>query len=152
MKIYFAQDQLLTPPVKRAAFSDRTAYLMAEMSRLAYFKFEGSNNIQGLFQLVSKFVDDEDKVKELQEKISRYVISNSETEAKAVLEEILEAKGFKFVEAFNNKDTDAQAFICQQPKQKTLILSFRGTEKTLKDIKADIKARLHEEPFGDKKS
>ena len=34
--------ELLKPPVGRAAYSDRTAWLMAEMSRLAYLKFEGT--------------------------------------------------------------------------------------------------------------
>ena len=41
MKIdYFNFRELLTPPIKRAAYSDRTAWLMAEMSRLAYSQFE----------------------------------------------------------------------------------------------------------------
>ncbi len=35
---YFANEALLDSPTKRAAYSDRTSYLMAEMSRLAYFK------------------------------------------------------------------------------------------------------------------
>lgn len=37
---YFCHKDLLDPPVRRAAYSDRTAWLMAEMSRLAYSKFE----------------------------------------------------------------------------------------------------------------
>ena len=40
--MYFENEILLTPPVKRVAYSDRSALLMAEMSRLAYFKFKGS--------------------------------------------------------------------------------------------------------------
>ncbi len=40
MKKYFQHKELLAPPVRRAAYSDRTAWLMAEMSRLAYVKFE----------------------------------------------------------------------------------------------------------------
>jgi len=39
-KKYFEYDELLTPPVKRAAYSDRTAWLMAKMSKLAYLSFE----------------------------------------------------------------------------------------------------------------
>jgi len=38
--MYFEYERLLEPPVARAAYSDRTAWLMAEMSRLAYAKFE----------------------------------------------------------------------------------------------------------------
>ena len=37
---YFQYDKLLLPPIKRAAYSDRTSWLMAEMSRLAYSEFE----------------------------------------------------------------------------------------------------------------
>jgi len=36
----FKYKELLSPPILRAAYSDRTAWLMAEMSKLAYFKFE----------------------------------------------------------------------------------------------------------------
>lgn len=38
--MYFKYHELLAPPILRAAYSDRTAWLMAEMSRLAYIKFE----------------------------------------------------------------------------------------------------------------
>lgn len=37
---YFDQPQLLKTPIYRAAYSDRTAWIMAECSRLAYKKFE----------------------------------------------------------------------------------------------------------------
>lgn len=37
---YFKFTELLAPPIKRAAYSDRMAWLMAEMSRLAYLLFE----------------------------------------------------------------------------------------------------------------
>jgi len=44
---YFAKEALLESPVKRAAYSDRTSYLMAEMSRLAYFRFQKAGNLGG---------------------------------------------------------------------------------------------------------
>lgn len=37
---YFGYKELLLPPVHRAAYSDRMAWLMAEMSKLAYLQFE----------------------------------------------------------------------------------------------------------------
>ena len=42
--MYFKYTDLLDPPVFRAAYSDRTAWVMAEMSRLAYIKFEDSKS------------------------------------------------------------------------------------------------------------
>jgi len=44
---YFANEALLESPAKRAAYSDRTNYLMAEMSRLAYFRFQKAGNMGG---------------------------------------------------------------------------------------------------------
>jgi len=40
---YFEYEQLLDPPIKRAAYSDRTAWLMAKMSKLAYLSFENDD-------------------------------------------------------------------------------------------------------------
>lgn len=61
---YFKHKELLNPPVARAAYSDRTAWLMAEMARLAYVKFEaGAQRLRELseglaeaaFELVRTF-------------------------------------------------------------------------------------------------
>lgn len=59
--MYFQHKDLLAPPIKRAAYSDRTAWLLAEASRLAYLKFEEDTTelTQGLkkggFTLVDTF-------------------------------------------------------------------------------------------------
>lgn len=37
---YFNHKELLTPPIRRTAYSDRTGWLLAEMSRLAYLVFK----------------------------------------------------------------------------------------------------------------
>ena len=67
METYFDHKELLKIPVARAAYSDRTAWLMAEMSNLAYIPFEKSdtemqNLISGLkdggFDLVETFNSD----------------------------------------------------------------------------------------------
>ena len=44
MQKYFQHQNLLVPPVARAAYSDRTAWILAECSRLAYLKFEKDPN------------------------------------------------------------------------------------------------------------
>lgn len=47
---YFkAQSNLLTPPIHRAAYSDRTAWIMASMAHLAYDRFEDSRIARKLF-------------------------------------------------------------------------------------------------------
>jgi len=55
--MYFDNKSLLKPPVSRAAYSDRTAWLMAEMARLAYFKFEGSIDIDDVAATLTKESD-----------------------------------------------------------------------------------------------
>lgn len=40
----FKYKELLSPPIRRAAYSDRTAWLMAVMSQLAYLLFENSTD------------------------------------------------------------------------------------------------------------
>lgn len=40
MDQFFSDQRLLFPPVARAAYSDRTAWIMAECSPVAYVSFE----------------------------------------------------------------------------------------------------------------
>lgn len=152
MSNYFAYDKLLKPPVKRAAFSDRTAYLMAELSRLAYFRFEGGTNLDELLKMAADFIPDREKLVVFQNLIKNTVVTNSALEAENILREILAAKGFDLVGTFNNVSTDAQGFLCKQSEQKVAILVFRGTEKTLKDIKANVKATLKTVAYGTDKT
>lgn len=42
---YFTDNNLLAPPMERPAYSDRMAYVLAEMSALAYWKFEGTGGV-----------------------------------------------------------------------------------------------------------
>ena len=139
---YFANEALMTPPTKRAAYSDRTSYLMAEMSRLAYFKFEGGNNVDEIITQVRELTPKGQGRATLEAMIKAVVSSSSPEQGRAILSDILAQKGFTLIETFCNHDTDAQAFLCVCHKRQMAILAFRGTEPNLKDIKADIKARL----------
>jgi len=49
---YFVHKDLILPPVKRAAYSDRTAWMLAEISRAAYIMFE--NNKDELVTVLKK--------------------------------------------------------------------------------------------------
>lgn len=150
MQNYFANQALLESPTKRAAYSDRTSYLMAEMSRLAYFKFEGGNNVSEIIEQVRELLPKSQKLTALEALIKSRVSNSSEAESKAILSDILVQHGFSLVETFCDSGTDAQAFLCIRPSQGIAILAFRGTEPSLKDIKADIKARLVTAKIGDK--
>ena len=142
MRDYFEHEALLESPTKRAAYSDRTSYLMAEMSRLAYFKFEGGSNIDELITQVRALLPASQKLAALEALIKSQITSSSAAESRAILSEILEQRGFSLLKIFCDPGTDAQAFLCTRESQGIAILAFRGTEPSLKDIKADIRARL----------
>lgn len=55
-KSYFrANELLLNPPIKRAAYSDRTAWVMASMAQLVYERFEEGGKAKKLLQIKLKF-------------------------------------------------------------------------------------------------
>lgn len=151
MNNYFANTDLLKVPSNRAAFSDRAAWFMAEMSRLAYFRFEGGNNIDAILDQVRELFPDSGKVKQLEPLLRAQITGSSQTDAKAALSVILkDAGGFQLVETFVDEGTDAQGFMCHHPERKMVVLAFRGTEPNLKDIKADMKAKLATVEDGDR--
>lgn len=142
MKNYFANKSLLQMPVKRAAYSDRTSYIMAEMSRLAYFKFEGGNHVDDIIEQLKSLLPPSEKRAALEAQIKSRILTADESESRAIFSKILEDSGFTLVETFNDPGTDAQAFLCLSKSQGIAILAFRGTEKNFKDIKTDVMAQL----------
>ena len=115
MRNYFTETNLLRPPANRAAFSDRTEYLMAEMSRLAYFKFEGGNNISEMVEKVEELFPDHKNLITVVALIKSQGIFANEEDSRGVLAEILEQKEFFLVETFSDLGTGAQAFLCTKP-------------------------------------
>lgn len=144
MDNYFSNTGLLKTPGKRAAYSDRTAYLMAEMSRLAYFRFEGGSNIAEILESVKALLPENANLLAVTAIIKSSMVPTSSTVGRKLLGEILKPHGFEVVQVFNDSQTGAQAFICKHTEEKFAVLSFRGTELSLKDIKADVKAKLQE--------
>ena len=140
---HFDAPELLSPPVKRAAYSDRTAWLMAEMSRLAYDKFEGGRSLASLAGDLAKFANDKKKLVVLLNKYlenSNISVDNARQE---LVEQLAKAK-FSLVNIYNMQGT--QAFLAKldadEGAERMLILAFRGTEAELADVKADLKADL----------
>ncbi|MCJ9430625.1 lipase family protein [Kordiimonas marina] len=142
MEPYFAHTDLLDPPTRRAAYSDRTSYLMAEMSRLAYFRFEGGSNIKDILEEAKQFVPDEEKWQALAALIENHIPRSGPEEGKRLLDGILQERGFALVDTFDEPATGAQAFLCASDSREMAVLAFRGTEATLKDIKTDVRAQL----------
>jgi triacylglycerol lipase len=147
---YFTETTLLRPPTERAAFSDRQAYVCAELSRLAYFRFEGGHTVDEVIAAAKAVLGDDSRVAILEAQIRAILPTapNAAAEGKAALKAILNAASFNLVDTFSESGT--QAFVASKTikldsgASKTIaFLVFRGTEpKDFRDIKADINASL----------
>ncbi len=157
MTAYFDAKDLLAAPTERAAFSDRQAYVCAELSKLAYFKFEGGHTLEEVLTLVKNILENDARLAVLEQQL-RVVLSNSPStadEAEEALKKILSEVDFTLVKTFSNQGT--QAFFCTRKIKldsgidKTIaFLVFRGTEpKDFRDIKTDVNAALKLTKVGD---
>ena len=128
-----------------------------ELSKLAYFKFEGGHICDQVFEIIKDTTDnDDEKLQRLKKKL-RVLFSNTPTsseEAKEALAKILKAAGFVLIETFSRGGT--QAFFCKREieseggrRKTTAFLVYRGTEKDFRDIKTDISAKLEQVNMGD---
>lgn len=110
--------QILPPPLRRAAYSDRTAFVMASMAKLAYDEFELAGNKGSGSQ------EDKKKFEDFKAKLT--------------------SGGFELLQTFDSEETDTQAFLAKNSEY--AVLAFRGTS-SIKDIVTDakaIKARMSE--------
>ncbi len=151
----FSDRLLLEIPTKRAAWSDRTVLLMAEMSKLAYYQFETDTAGNVIPQA------DLDVVLERLISSGGEAVSDSPTDAQEAdelpalpedavrLKDDLVKAGFELVGLFSHGRTDTQAFLAISTSdsgsdirpfgdEQVAILSFRGT-KTVKDWLNNVK-------------
>jgi triacylglycerol lipase len=132
---YFENKNLLGIPVKRAAFSDRTCYVMIELARLAYLKFEDdSAELEkaleaGGFKLVSIFSDKESE--------AQAFLCTSQSTGIAVL-------SFRGTESDKLKDiqTDIRAELTEAEFQGKQCLVHSGYWQQFSSIKENIAEAL----------
>lgn len=150
----FDYPPLLSAPVRRAAYSDRTSWLMASMSELAYWQFEGGEDYEKvILDLVlavrgktGRNKSRDEAVTDVRKRIKSYLamMGQSEDASRKALEQCLEEAGFVLDETFNNGGS--QGFLCHRQGNADTrgmrILAFRGTEQNFKDFKTDLKAHL----------
>lgn len=157
MTTYFSEEKLLSPPTERAAFSDRQAYVCAELSKLAYFKFEGGHTLDQAIAIAKEILGDDKRLAVLEQQL-RVVLSDAPStaaEGEAALGKILKGAEFDLVKTFSIEGT--QAFFCTRKiklksgtEKAMAFLVFRGTEpKDFQDIKSDVRAALKEYKIGD---
>ncbi len=150
--------KMMVVPTSRAAYSDRTAWLMCEMSALAYLPFDGDSslakeikNITGVIKFACKVKKAEQmaaKISALEDSLMKYIDHKTghgergKTAGEKLLETGLGVGGFSLAQIFNCDDT--QGFLATREADKVAALAFRGTQcNSWKDIKTDLKVRFH---------
>lgn len=136
----FASQELLRPPIARAAYSDRTAWLLAEMSQLAYEKFESSAELLDALGEKLAALNDPIRIKdEVANFVKAWLVPSGA--GLKTLKSSLAIAEFELAETFNSKGT--QAFLAKRDKDRIAVLAFRGTEMNFDDIMTDLDARFY---------
>ena len=125
-------------PTYRQAYSDRTAWLMACLSELAYLRFNplfsSGNQKEWFLENISKLIDDGRKASLL--KLMNSVAYNAEEE-RSILEGSLYSLRLELSATFDRGGT--QAILVSG--EGFIVLAFRGTEAmSVRDIKSDVRA------------
>jgi len=124
-------------PAYRQAYSDRSAWLMACLSELAYLRFNPLfvNDAQEELARVIEKILEEKKASKVLKVID--MINYDPEEEKRRLEKELSFLGMTLIKTFDSNGT--QAILVEN--ENLVALAFRGTEATsVKDIKADTNA------------
>ena len=137
---YFTDKQLLSPPLTRPAYSDRMAYILAEMSDLAYYQFEGQSGVvdDAVTQVLSLDLTKDANVRNFLDQFSAELMSGRRL-GLTFLKDILGNSGFLLLDVINVGET--QGLVCKRitkGESPYLVLAFRGTEKKVHDWLTDV--------------
>ncbi|MGJ8653810.1 MAG: lipase family protein [Opitutaceae bacterium] len=150
MSNYFDRpEHLRALPKLRAAYSDRTSWLLAEMSRLVYEKLpieDSEVSIVEAILIASRSIDPKKALK----KIVKDLVVIKESGDNRV-QRNLAAIDFELVDGFASNGTEGflAKFAPTESQKGFRVLAFRGTEvSSFKDIKTDIKVNLTSAPKG----
>ena len=138
---YFTEAALLSPPLTRPAYSDRMAYVLAEMSDLAYYQFEGQRGFvdDAVENAMSLDLTDDTNVREFLEKFSTELMSGRRLQLGS-MKKVLSNSGFSLLDVIDINET--QGFACKRTAENEppyVVLAFRGTEKKISDWLTDAR-------------
>jgi len=138
---YFTDENLLRPPLTRPAYSDRMAYVLAEMAELAYYQFEGQGGVidDAVDKALSLNLTEADDVRAFLDCFSVELMSGRRL-SRNFLERILRESGFCLLDVISVDET--QGFVCKRAtvgEPPYLVLAFRGTEKKVSDWLTDVR-------------
>ncbi|MCY4399182.1 MAG: lipase family protein [Gemmatimonadetes bacterium] len=133
---YLSRSELLRPPLRRPAYSDRMAYVLAEMSDLAYCQFESPSFLEEA-GATALDIQTPDEMTEFLGGFAANLLGRERALGKDFLRQVLEGKGFALLDVLDIADT--QGFVCKRDKgtEPYLVIAFRGTEKKVSDWLTD---------------
>jgi len=140
---YFSDTALIKkPPVKRAAYSDRTAWLLAEISRLVYEPLPCEESSAGLIAAIRNAVEKGEEDSALEALITR--ARSQGIHPDNVVVETLKKGKFELLDSFAESGTEAMLVKLKPDGDFSgmMILVFRGTQPNIRDVLTDIKADL----------
>ena len=140
----------MSVPVKRAAYSDRTAWIMAILAELAYIPFdeESEQTILSLAAELAKLTA-QDKIAERLTEFQKILaginpVPGTETGKNERLKAALKVGGFELAgDVLHKPETDTQGFVayrCDDKGTGMAVICFRGT-KQIKDWMTNVDIR-----------
>ncbi|WP_320008049.1 lipase family protein [Maridesulfovibrio sp.] len=151
--MFFKHGQLMdAPPIKRAAYSDRTAWIMAELSRLVYERLPNEQQLDELLERLIGAIRGDTKKTDLISMVSEVAASLNENQ-ESQTHSVLTSNKFELVNSYSIGGTEAMVVrIPPDPKVNfagMFVVVFRGTEVTsIADLKADLNINLVDAPGG----
>ncbi|TGY88896.1 lipase family protein [Marinicauda algicola] len=133
-------------PVKRAAYSDRTAWLMSALCQLAYIEFERTDRtlLAEAAREIAEAGGDTARIEARLEQLSKDIQGNALPD-REILARVLAAAGFELLDDFAIEDTEG--FIVKReatPSQTGLaVMVFRGTT-SMRDWRTNLDGGLSE--------
>ncbi|UZP68005.1 lipase family protein [Desulfovibrio mangrovi] len=147
MNTYFDNALLLSAlPIRRAAYSDRTAWLMAEISRLIYEPLPGETTVAEYVEELRKAIREGKHEDLLEGLVSKcYELNGKDCQ---LVERELRNANFELLGTFVQNDTEALlAKLSQGGTDSFLVLAFRGTA-SIRDVATDMQIMLVPAPGG----
>ncbi|MDI9246928.1 lipase family protein [Marinobacter sp. CHS3-4] len=149
MEAYFNSPVILRrPPIKRAAYSDRTAWIMAEICRLVYEPLPPEMTVEQLANDLRASVAEGDSDSDLLALVRRAI--DAQTGYSEKFTELLKEAGLTLIDAFAVNGTEGVLIKLNETGafEGMLVLAFRGTQPSIIDVATDLKANLVQAPDG----
>ena len=136
---FLSADRLLLPPLARPAYSDRMAYVLAELADLAYYRFEdGSFLSAAVAEAEGKETTAE--MTTFLNQFSIELLGNRRDLGTQFLDGLLQDRGFRLLDVIDIDNT--QGFVCKRDvadEPSYVVLAFRGTEEDVGDWLTDAR-------------